>query len=299
MITTTIPDEIFRKIRRVQIATARLVTEVFAGEYKSVFKGRGLEFCEVREYQSGDDIRTIDWNVTAREGKPYVKKHIEERELSVMFLLDVSGSSYFGTTENLKRDRAAEVCSVLAGSAMSNNDKVGLIIFSDRIEKFIPPRKGTSHVLRIIREMLYHKPEGKGTDIPLCLEYLNRVTTRSTISFLVSDFFAAGLKKPLAIANKRHDIVAVRITDPRDFDMPDVGMVKLEDPENGREFLIDTSSRSLRDKYHSIAQKEEEARKQLFYSVNIDSIEISTGAQYTEALTDFFNRRKRVYSSLS
>jgi len=292
MIKTTIPQEIFEKIRRVQITTSRLVTEVFAGEYKSIFKGRGLEFCEVREYQIGDDLRMIDWNVTARVGRPQVKRYIEERELTVMFLLDISGSSYFGTVNNLKRDVAAEVCSVLAASAIKNSDKVGLIIFTDRIEKFIPPRKGSRHVMRIIREFLYHQPEGKGTDIPLALEYLDKVTSRSTISFLVSDFYASGLKKPLSIANKRHDIIAVNITDPRDFEMPNVGIVKLDDAEKGKSRLIDTSRASLRKSYNSIAFEKAKERRRLFNSISVDSINISTSTPYTEALIAFFKKRR-------
>jgi uncharacterized protein (DUF58 family) len=292
MLKTTIPDHIFDKIRRMRITTNRLVTEIFAGEYKSVFKGRGMEFLEVREYQVGDDLRTIDWNVTAREGKPYVKKYVEERELTVMFLIDISRSNYFASVNRLKRELAAEVCAVLATSAVKNNDKVGLIMFSDRIEKYIPPRKGSRHIMRAIREMYYLKPEGRKTDIPLALEYLQKTTWRSTITFLVSDFYAGGLKKPLSIAGKRHDFVALKITDPRDRELPAAGMVFLEDPENGKSFLVDTSKKAVREEYSALARERETARKNLFYSTGIDSIDIDTSGDYTKALIEFFSTRK-------
>jgi len=291
-IKTTIPDEIFKKIRRVQITTSRLVTEVFAGEYKSVFKGRGMEFFEVREYQVGDDIRMIDWNVTAREGKPYIKKYVEERELTVMFLLDVSRSGYFGSVHSLKRDLAGEVCSVLAGSAMKNNDKVGLIAFSDRIEKYIPPKKGSRHVMRVIREMLYSEPEGRGTDIPMALEYLEKTTNHSTVAFIVSDFYSGDIKKALSIANKRHDVIAVKITDPRDFELPDVGVIKLDDPETKTSFTVDTGSARVRAEYAEKALERDKKRKQILYGVNVDSIEIDTSADYAHILLRFFKTRK-------
>ncbi len=292
MLKTTIPDEIFAKIRRVQITTARLVTEMFAGEYKSVFKGRGMEFFEVREYQIGDDIRTIDWNVTAREGKPYVKKYVEERELTVMFLLDLSRSGYFGSVNHIKRDLGAEVCSVLAGAAMKNNDKVGLISFTDRIEKYIPPKKGSKHVMRIIREMLYADPVGKGTDIPMALRCLEKTSKQGTITFLVSDFYADNLRKPLSIANRKHDIVAVRIVDPRDLDLPDVGIIKLDDPEKNTGYSVDTAKRAVREKYRLEALEKEREKVDLFYSINIDSINIDTSKDYSKDLLGFFRRRK-------
>jgi len=287
-----IPVEILKKIRRIHITTTRLATNVFAGDYKSVFKGRGLEFHEVREYQVGDEIRLIDWNVTARAGKPYIKKYIEERELTIMVLLDASGSNSFGSVVNLKKEIAAEVCSVLAASANNNNDRVGLIIFTDRIEKFIPPRKGSHHILKIVREALYHKPSGRGTDLPLCLQYLDKVTTRSSISFIISDFITSGLRKPLTIANKRHDIVAVKITDPRELDMPDVGIIALNDAETGRRYFLDTSNRRLREKYNADAIKKAEEFKRLLRSINIDTIDISTAEPYTASLVQFFKTRK-------
>jgi len=287
-----IPVNILKKIRRIQITTAKKATDLFAGEYKSIFKGRGMEFAEVREYLPGDEIRAIDWNVTARMRKPFIKKFIEERELTIMFLLDVSASSCFGTVNTLKRDLAAEVCAVLAASATKNNDKVGLIIFTDRIESFVPPRKGTSHVFKVIREALYHKPKGKGTDIKLALDYLNRMMKKSTITFLISDFYAEGIKKPLSVAGKRHDIVAVHITDPRDMEMPDVGVVKLDDSETGRGHLLDTSDPRVREEYRRKALKKAEERKKLFYSVNMDKVDISTAVPYEKSLIEFFQTRK-------
>ena len=287
-----IPAEILKKIKRIHITTTRLAANVFSGEYKSVFKGRGLEFHEVREYLVGDEIRLIDWNVTARAGKPYIKKFIEERELTIMVLLDASRSNYFGTVNSLKKEVAAEVCAVLSASANKNNDRTGLIIFTDRIEKFIPPRKGAHHMQKIIREALYHEPVGKGTDIPMCLRYLDQVTTRSAIVFVVSDFFASGLRKPLSIANKRHDIVAVKITDPREFELPDVGIITLNDAETGKRYFLDTSNKKVREEYHENALKRSEEMKRLFRLVNVDSVEVSTAVPYTEALIQFFKNRR-------
>lgn len=288
-----IPKETLKKIRRIQITTSRMVTDVFAGHYHSVFKGQGMEFEEVREYQPGDDIRSIDWNVTARTGHPFVKKFREERELTIMLLLDMSASSYFGTVNKLKSQVAAELCSVLAMSAIKNNDKVGLIAFTDKIEKFVPPRKGLSHVMRIVREAIFFKPEGRGTDIPAALEYLNRTTSRRTVTFFISDFFAEDYKRPLAVANKRHDIIAVSVTDPREIEMPDIGIVQLEDAETGRSFLIDTSSFSVRKKYNSDAVSMHAQRDLTFRSVNVDHINIRTDEPYTGALYKFFKMRER------
>jgi uncharacterized protein (DUF58 family) len=288
-----IPKEILREIRRIEITTSRMVTDVFAGQYQSVFKGKGMEFYEVREYMPGDEIRFIDWNVTARTGSPFVKKFIEERELTVMLLLDMSASAYFGTSCQLKMQLAARLCSLLALSAIKNNDKVGFIAFTDRIEKFIPPRKGLRHVLRVIREALYFKPQGEATDITVALEYLNRVTTRKTVTFIISDFFAKDFKKMLAASNKRHDIVAVTITDPRELEFPDVGLVKLFDPEESRNFILDTSDRTLRQEY---ARKNEERLKQrenLFRSLNIDAIDVRTDLPYSQSLLKFFKTRER------
>ena len=288
-----IPKEIIQKIRKIHITTSRMVTDIFAGQYQSVFKGRGMEFYEVREYLPGDEIRSIDWNVTARMGHPYVKKFIEERELTVMLLLDASMSCHFGSIKQLKSQLSAELCSVLAFSAIQNNDKVGLIIFTDRIEKFVPPRKGLRHVLRVIREALYFKPGGKGTDIPLAIEYLNRVTKRRTISFIISDFLARDFKNPLSIANKRHDIIAVTITDPREINLPDLGLIKLYDAETGESFIIDTGNENFRKKYRYDALLRINERGKTFRSANVDSIAVRTDEPYVKALIKFFKMRER------
>ncbi len=288
-----IPKEILKQIKRIQITTSRMVTDVFAGHYHSVFKGKGMEFDEVREYQPGDDIRSIDWNVTARTGHPFVKKFVEERELTIMLLLDMSGSSYFGTVNKLKRQLAAEICSLLAISAMKNNDRVGLIAFTDKTEKFVPPRKGLSHVMRIIREALYYKPEQNGTDIASALEYLNRVTNRSTVSFIISDFYAVDFKKSLSVTGKGHDMVAVSITDPRELELPDMGIVNVEDAETGENFMIDTSSYKLRQDYSARALKMFDERSRLFRSINIDHIDIRTDRPYSQEMYKFFRMRER------
>jgi len=270
-----------------------MVTDIFAGHYHSVFKGKGMEFEEVREYQPGDDIRAIDWNVTARSGQPFIKKFVEERELTIMLLLDISRSSYFGTVSQLKRELAAELCSLLAMSAIKNNDRVGLIAFTDRIEKFVPPRKGLSHVLRIIREAIYYQPEGYGTDIAGALEYLSRVIKRSSVTFMISDFYAENYKMPFSIANKRHDIVALSITDPRELELPDIGLVNLEDAEKGHNFMLDTSNAAIRREYSENAMKMLDERERLFRSINVDHIDIRTDVPYTPELYKFFRIRER------
>lgn len=288
-----LPKEIIRKIRRIEITTSKLVTDLLAGQYESVFKGRGIEFDEVREYQPGDEIRSIDWNVTARMGHPFIKKYVEERQLTVMLLLDASGSSYFGTTKRFKSELAAEVCAVLAFAAIQNNDRVGLIIFTDRIEKFIPPRKGLQHVLRVVREALYFKPKGRGTDIAGALRYLDGVTTRRAVTFIISDFFAADFKKPLSIANKKHDVIAVTITDPRELGLPKAGLVELADAEKGSIMIIDTSSERLRERFSSKAHHIAEERKKLFGSISVDHIDIRTDKPYIEEFIRFFKMRER------
>jgi uncharacterized protein (DUF58 family) len=288
-----IPKEVLKNIRRIQITTSRVVSDVFAGQYQSVFKGKGMEFDEVREYQPGDEIRSIDWNVTARTGHAYVKKFVEERELTVMLLLDMSPSCFFGTVNSLKSQLAAEISSLLAFSAITNNDKVGFLAFTDRIEKFIPPRKGLRHVLRVVREALYLKPKGRATDINAALEYLNRVTTRKCVVFIISDFYAPDFKKMLAVANKRHDIVALTISDPREISLPDVGIVHLEDPETGKDFFIDTSDSQFRKEYSQNAQRRLQERKALFNSVKVDTIGLSTDLPYVKSLFAFFRAREK------
>lgn len=293
-----IPKELFKKVRRIEITTSRLVSNVFAGQYHSVFKGQGIEFDEVREYQPGDDVRTIDWNVTARTGKPHIKKFVEERELTVMIMVDVSFSCRFASVNMLKSQLAAEVAAILAFSAIRNNDKVGLIIFTDKIEKFIPPRKGVSHVLRVIREVLYFEPDGQSTDVANALEYLNKVTTRKSIAFLISDFFSSGkspdeLKKSLAIANKRHDVIAITLNDPREKELPDCGLIALEDAETGDEVLIDSSDINVRKEYKKNNLERLKVREQLFRSVGVDYIDIATDVPYTDAIVKFFLKRRK------
>ena len=288
-----IPKEIIRKIRRIQITTTRKVTDVFAGQYQSVFKGVGMEFDEVRAYLPGDEIRSIDWNVTARMGHPYVKKFVEERELTIMILLDVSMSCRFGTVGREKSELAAELCSVIAFSAIQNNDKVGMLTFTDRVEKFIPPRKGVRHVLRVVREALYNKPRGKGTDIVNILEHLNRVTTRRTITFVISDFFAPDFKKTLSITNKRHDVIAVTISDPAELALPEAGILKLHDAETGEPYIVDSSDPAVREAYRKKAWAMAAGRENLFRSVNVDSIDIRTDRSYVEPLIRFFRTRER------
>jgi len=288
-----IPREVFKKIKKIQITTSRMVTDVFAGQYQSVFKGKGMEFYEVREYFPGDEIRAIDWNVTARMGRPFVKKFVEERELSVVLLLDASASCDFGSVKQLKKQLATELCSLLAFSAIKNNDKVGLLIFTDKIEKFIPPRKGVRHVLRVIREAIYHKAQSRGTDISLALEYLNRVMKRKSIVFLISDFLDKDFKKTISISNKRHDVVAVTITDPRESELPDVGIIEITDAEKGESLLIDSSDPHLRRMYKKEATSEARQREHLLRSAGVDNIYIRTDTAYTKELIKFFRMRER------
>lgn len=291
--------EILKQVKAIEIQTRGMVNDVFSGEYHSVFKGRGMEFSEVREYQVGDDIRTIDWNVTARMGHPFVKVFEEERELTVMLLVDISSSGNFGTVSQMKGDVAIEICALLAFSAIKNNDKVGLIIFTDRIEKFIPPKKGKSHVQRVLRELFYYSDpknvNGKGTDISQALEYLSRVTTRRSVVFLVSDFMNSDYEKDLQIANKKHDMVAISITDPREVSMPNVGFIELEDAETGEIILVDTANEAFRSDYSQTASTEKAARDKLFRSMNVDYIDIfAKGKQpYVEPLIKFFKMRAR------
>lgn len=288
-----IPKEVIQNIRRIQITTSRMVSDVFSGQYHSVFKGRGMEFDEVREYQPGDEIRSIDWNVTARMGHPFVKKFVEERELTVMLMLDKSASAFFGTVKQLKNRLAAEICSLLAFSAIRNNDKVGLILFTDEIEKFVAPRKGTSHVLRVIREALYYTPRSSGTNISQALEYLNRVTTRRAVTFIISDFYSPDYRTMLAIANKRHDVVALTINDPREQEIPDVGLITLDDPETGERVTVDTSDPIFRQEYARRTRQRRSERDMLFRSSGVDSVDLSTDVPYAQSLFRFFRARQR------
>jgi len=288
-----IPKEILKKVEQIEIQTRGLVNDVFSGEYHSVFKGRGMEFSEVREYQYGDDIRTIDWNVSARIGHPYVKVFEEERELTVMLLIDVSSSGEFGTVERMKGEIAVEICALLAFSAIKNNDKVGLIIFTDKIEKYVPPKKGKQHVLRVLRELLYFEPEDKKTNISVALEYLSNVVRKRSIVFLISDFISEDFSRALKIVNKKHDVVAVNITDPREKELPDVGFIELEDAENGEIITVDSTDSELRNLYYTYNRKQKEDRDRLFKSMNVDFIDISTDKSYIEPLIKFFRMRAK------
>lgn len=288
-----VPRELLRKVRRIEISTRGLVDEVFSGEYHSVFKGRGMDFAEVREYQYGDDIRSIDWNVTARAGSPFVKVLEEERELTVMLVVDVSASGDFGTREHLKGELAVEVCALLAFSAIRNNDKVGLIVFSDHVELYVPPRKGRRHVLRVIRELLVHRPRGRGTDITGALEYLSRVQRKRAVTFLVSDFRDEGFEKALAVAGRRHDVVAVRMSDAREREIPPLGILELEDPETGERMVVNTSSARFREAFERTAVKARERLDRTFRRSKVDVIDIETGEPYVQPLQRFFKARMR------
>jgi uncharacterized protein (DUF58 family) len=293
-----IPKDILEKILRIDITTNRLVTDVFAGEYHSVFKGRGMEFDEVREYQPGDDIRSIDWNVTARTGFAHVKKYVEERELTVMILVDASASVHFASTNQMKNKLAAEIAAVLAFAAIRNHDKVGLLMFTDEPELFIPPKKGKSHVLRVIREILYFKPKAKATNLPKVLEYLIKVLRRRSTVFVISDFLDphsdyVTMRKSLRIANQHHDLIAITLTDPREIDLPDCALVELTDAETGGKMVIDTSNERLRKEYHTKAMALIKNRSRLFDTIGIDHIDISTDVPYKKALVSFFIERRR------
>ena len=288
-----VPKEVLRKITRIEIRTKRLVNDLFSGEYHSTFKGQGMEFEEVRQYEPGDDIRLIDWNVTARTGYPHIKKFREERELSVVLLVDASSSGKFGTRERFKSETAAELCALLAFSAIKNNDKVGLIIFTDKIEKFVPPKKGRGHVLRLIREILFFEPEGIRTDISGALEYFNKVIRRKSVVFLVSDFLSANFYKPLQIANNKHDVIAIKISDPRETSFDNIGLIELEDAETGEVFMIDTSSREFRKEFSARAEEDNLALKKGFQMINMDFISIRTDQSYIVPLISFFKMREK------
>ncbi|MFZ1730637.1 MAG: DUF58 domain-containing protein [Bacteroidota bacterium] len=287
--------QILKNVRQIEIRTRGLVNQLFSGEYHSVFKGRGMEFSEVREYQFGDDVRTIDWNVSARFNRPFVKVFEEERELTVMLLVDMSRSQDYGTSPQFKRDIAAELCAVLAFSAIKNSDKVGMIIFTDRIEKFIPPKKGRSHILRIIRDIIAFEAEGSGTDIRGALEYFNHVTKKRSITFLVSDFMDAGYDRPLKIVARKHDLIAVALTDSREKELPDVGLVKLRDAETGEERWIDTSRAAVRSAYRQQWEERSAERSRRFLMSNVDSIAIDVEKGYIKPLVEFFRMREKRY----
>ncbi len=319
-----LPDEVIKKIQRIEIFTNRVVNEVMAGQYQSVFKGRGVEFNEVREYQVGDEVRTIDWNVTARMGKPFVKQFVEERELTVMLMVDASASGRFGTVKQLKKDLAAQVCAVLAFSAIKNNDRVGMIIFTNRIERYIPPKKGRKHVLRVISEALTFQPSDKDgkklvhanskprgikalyhsirqrlfiepdeikTDIAAALEFMNKILKRRAVVFLISDFFSPDYSKALQIANKKHDVICITLSDPRERELPNIGLVMLYDAETGEPMLIDTASEAVRKTVSAINLESQQNRDKLFRSLSLDSINFYTDKDFIPPLVQFFKAR--------
>lgn len=287
-----IPTELLKKIRRIELRTSRTVNDVLAGQYHSAFKGRGMEFEEVRQYQIGDDVRTIDWNVSARAGEPYVKIFREERELTVMLLVDLSGSQSFGTNEQQKRELVAEVGATLALSAIRNNDKVGLICFTDRVELFVPPRKGPRHVLRVIRELLALEPEGRGTDLSVALEYLNRIQKRKCTAFLISDFQDTGFESAMQIARRKHDLIAVDVRDRFEDELPRVGLIEVQDNETGEIVLLDTSSSATRNAYRRMAEQQEADLNTWMNRYRIDRLALHTGEPFVESLSRFFKRRE-------
>ena len=286
-----IPADILKKVKRVELRTRRLVNTVFSGEHHSVFKGQGMAFSEVRGYQPGDEIRTIDWNVTARMGEPFVKVFDEERELSVILVVDASGSGDFGTAEQMKGEVAVEICALLAFSAIQNNDRVGLIIFTDDVETYVPPKKGKKHVLRVIRELLYFKPERRRTDVSAALDYLNRLNVRRSVVFVVSDFRSAPFEGPLRAAKRKHDVIGISVRDPREEALPDVGIVELEDAETGEEILLDTSDSETREIFARQFVEEKAARDALFRSIGVDTIDVTTAEPYVDPLMRFFKMR--------
>jgi uncharacterized protein (DUF58 family) len=288
-----LPREVVLQIRRLQLKARRAVEDLLGGEYHSVFKGTGMAFEEVREYQPGDDIRAIDWNVTARMGHPFIKRYIEERELTVILVVDCSGSQQFGTQLQQKREVAAEIAALLAFCAISNNDKVGLISFTDHVERFVPPRKGTSHALRVIRDVLFFQPQNRGTSIKNALDFLNRLQRRRAIVFLLSDFLDRGFEKALQRTGRRHDLTAVRIADLREEELPPVGLIDLQDAETGERLLLDTASRDVRVTYTRAALQRGEEIRQLARSARIDLIEVETDGGHLDALVHFFQQREK------
>ena len=285
--------EILKKIKTLEIRTRGLVETVFGGDYHSVFKGRGMNFEDVREYQQGDEIRAIDWNVTARMGDAFVKKFTEERELTVMLVVDVSASGNFGSTTQSKRELAAEVACLLAFSAIRNNDKVGLLLFTDRVELFIPPKKGQSHTLRIIREILFFEPQGRGTEPALALDYLNNLVTRRAVVFFISDFQAPDFSKALAVTGRRHDLIAIRVEDEREKVFPNIGLITLEDAETGEQIEINTANRTTRTRLSDTAHRHDAELSRVLRRNNVDSITLRTGEDYLPALRAFFKQRER------
>jgi uncharacterized protein (DUF58 family) len=285
--------ELIKRIRRLEIATRKAVNATLAGQYHSVFKGRGMVFSEVRQYQPGDEIRIIDWNVTARMNEPYVKVFTEERELTVMLVVDVSASKEFASRGQAKSEIAAEVAAQIAFSAIANNDRVGLILFSDRVELVIPPKKGRKHVLRLVSDILAFRPQGRGTDLAVGLNYLSRIAKRRAVAFLISDFLATGLEQPLRIVSRKHDLVPVAISDPLEESFPRLGLVALEDPESGERLIVDTLDPAVRREFGRRMQVVREERRRLFQKLELDHVELRAGEDYVNALARFFRIRAR------
>jgi uncharacterized protein (DUF58 family) len=288
-----LPREVLRQIRRLHLRARRAVHDLLGGEYHSVFKGTGLAFEEVREYQPGDDVRTIDWNVTARMGHPFIKRFVEERELTVLLAVDVSASQQFGTRTQQKREAAAELAAVLAFSAIANNDRVGLVLFTDRVERFVPPRKGARHVLRLIRDILFFEPARHGTSLRDGLDFLNRVQRRRAVVFLLSDFLDRDFARAFKRTAKRHDLITIRLSDPGEQELPAVGLLQVEDPESGVPLLIDTSSRAVRDAFRAEAERRRDGLRQLARAAGSDLVEASTDGGHLDALIRFFRLRER------
>jgi uncharacterized protein (DUF58 family) len=287
-----VSPEVLRQVKLIELRTRGLVTSLFSGEYRSVFKGQGMEFAEVREYNPGDEVRSIDWNVTARMGHPFVKRYIEERELTVMLAIDLSGSERFGTTHRFKSELAIELATVLAMSAVRNNDRVGVMLFTDEVEHVVPPGKGRRHVLRVIRDLLVHEPEGSGTNIAGAIEYLRRMLRQKAIVFLVSDFLAPDLERPLKWLAQQHDVVAVTIEDPSEETLPDIGLARLSDPETGETIDVDMSDPAVREAYTTMVSSERAERRRLFRRLAIDEIVMRTGGRFIEPLLRFFRARE-------
>lgn len=286
-----IPKELFKKIRRIEITTKGLVENIFGGEYHSAFKGRGIEFAEVRPYQFGDDIRFIDWNVSARSGDTYVKVFEEEREQTLMLAVDISGSGDFGTSSQFKREMAAEICAVIAFSAIQNNDKVGLMLFSDEVELLVPPKKGRKHVLRVIRDLFAHEPQSRGTDLSNALEHLLHLLRRRSIVIVISDFLDSGFEKPLLAIRQRHDTIAIRLADRREETLPPLGLLELTDSETGQTTVVDTRSRRVREVFALEARSRSAELEEMFKRLQLDSIHIRTDEGYVEPLVRFFQSR--------
>jgi uncharacterized protein (DUF58 family) len=287
-----IPKELLKKIRRIEIRTAHIVNEALAGQYHSAFKGRGMEFEEVRPYQVGDDVRTIDWNVSARCGEPFVKVFREERELTVLLVADLSRSQEFGTNEQLKRELVAELGATLAFSAIKNNDRVGLVCFTDRVEKFVPPRKGSGHVLRVIRELLAFEPAGRGTHIAGALDHVNRIMKRKAVVFIISDFLDEGYEKALRIARRRHDVILVDVSDRSERELPRIGLLEMVDAETGARCVVDTSNRRWREMFSALADDREQVQAHRLRQLRLDCIRVRTGESFVEPLVRFFRKRE-------